>query len=170
MLETLRSKLCLCLHYSTPFLSLDFSSSLLGDPSWLPKLSLEWNSRWLHVTTCKKKTNKHTNTMKEWERLLKNVIRKMHKGSILHCLVFEMISDSHLDWTSDFCHRLAFNSSLLKRSKFVHPQSNKQKNKSIKNAHFYSKILYLSFVLMSIFPAKQCGKKPSLTSASKVRG
>ena len=81
MLETLRSKLGLCLHYSTPSLSLDFSSSLLGDPSWLPKLSLEWNSRWLHVTTCKKKqTNKHANTIKEWERLLKN-IGKMHEGS-----------------------------------------------------------------------------------------
>ena len=80
MLETLRSKLGLCLHYSTPSLSLDFSSSLLGDPSWLPKLSLEWNSRWLHVTTCKKK-QRNTQTIKEWERLLKNVIRKMHRGS-----------------------------------------------------------------------------------------
>ena len=52
--------------------------------------------------------------------------------------------------------------SLLKRSQFVHPQSNIQKTKSIKDVHFYSKILYLSFVLMSIFPAKQCGEKTLL--------
>ena len=170
MLETLRSKLCLCLHYSTPFLSLDFSSSLLGDPSLLPKLSLEWNSRWLHVTTCKnnKQINTHTQSKNKkdyWKTLLGRC-----KKVLLHCLVFEMISDSHLDWTSDFCHRLAFNSSLLKPWKFVHPRSNIQKDKSIKNGLFYSKILFLSFVFMSIFPAKQCGKKPFLTSASKVRG
>ena len=170
VLETLRSKLGLCLHYSTPSLSLDFSSSLLGDPSWLPKLSLEWNSRWLHVTTCKKKNKQiNTQTQSKNEKDYWKTLGRCTKV-LLHCLVFEMISDSQLDWTSDFCHRLAFNFSLLKRSKFVHPRSNIQNNKSIKNALFYSKILFLSFVFMSIFPAKQCGKKPSLTSASKVRG
>ena len=63
-----------------------------------------------------------------------------HHNSLLSVLTIrqsgkgiEMISDSHLDWTSDFCHRLAFNSSLLKPSKFVHPRSNIQKDKSIKN-------------------------------------
>ena len=141
MLETLKSK-GLCLHDSTPFLSLDFSSSLLGDPSWLPKLSLEWNSRWLHVTTCKKK-NKQINTQTQWKN--KKDYWKMLLGRctkvLLHCLVFEMISDSQLDWTSNFCHRLAFNSSLLKRSKFVHPRSNIQKTNPLKTrssiARFY---------------------------------
>ena len=73
-----------------------------------------------------------------------------------------MIRNSQLDWTSDFFHRLASNSSLPKRPKFVHPQSNIQTITSIKNAH--STNLYLSFVLMSIFPAKQGGKKLQIIS------
>ena len=100
MLETFKYyfKQGLCLHDSTPFLSLDFSSSLLRGGS---------------------------------------------RGRV---------------------QGVRTPPSLLKRLKFVHPQSNIQKkNKSIKNAHIYSKILYLSFILMSIFP--DAGK-----TASKVRG
>ena len=59
-----------------------------------------------------------------------------------------MISDSQLDWASDFCHRLAFNSSLLKRSKFVHPPSDIQKTNSLKTrasiARCYRKIPKIS--------------------------
>ena len=67
MLETLKSKLGLCLHCSTPFVSLDFSSSLLGDPSLIPKRSILHSSRIaadyvsLHA---KKETNKHTTQSK----------------------------------------------------------------------------------------------------------
>ena len=75
MLETSKSKQGLCLQYSTLFLSLDFSSSLLGDPSLLPKRSLPHSSRIADYMLLHAK--KQTNTIKEGERLLKNVVRKI---------------------------------------------------------------------------------------------
>ena len=63
MLETLKSKQGLCLQYSTPFLSLEFSSSPLGDASLLPKLSLPHSSRiayYMLYYKQKKKTNTQT--------------------------------------------------------------------------------------------------------------
>ena len=58
-----------CLYHSSPFLSLVFSSSLLGDPSLLPKLSLPHSSR---IADYMQKNNNQTNSIKEWKRLLKN--------------------------------------------------------------------------------------------------
>ena len=58
-----------CLYYSSPFHSLVFSSSLLGDPSLLPKLSLPHSSRIADYMQKKQQPNKLNQRMKI---LLKN--------------------------------------------------------------------------------------------------
>ena len=62
-----KSKLGLCLYHSSSFLPLDFSSSLLGDPSLLPKLSLPHSSRIVadYMLLHAKKAHKHNQGMRK---------------------------------------------------------------------------------------------------------
>ena len=84
-----------CLYHSSPFISLVFSSSLLGDPSLLPKLSLPHSSRIADYMQKKQQPNKlQSKNEKDYK---KNVIRKMQRLQVLQ-LIITHLRGRTADW------------------------------------------------------------------------